>query len=193
MSPSSPWYFEEFLAQYWKDGNRCGRHLFHDVKQRGYTGSFSNLERLLGAWRRAEKPAIDKPPANTPDLGPVRDPDTGHAISPVVAAVLCIKPRGLLTAQQARKVHALKRGSRAFVTMRSLSMRFNGILRGGKSEPLDGWIETSMQSTTQSSCPGSNGQVEGQVNRLKTLKRSMYGRAGPELRRARMLPLRHTD
>lgn len=30
-------------------------------------------------------------------LGPVRDLGTGHAISPVVAAALCIKPRGLLT------------------------------------------------------------------------------------------------
>ena len=37
--------------------------------------------------------------------------------------------------------------------------------------------------------PWSNGQVEGQINRLKTLKRSMYGRAGVELLRARMLPL----
>jgi transposase len=37
--------------------------------------------------------------------------------------------------------------------------------------------------------PWSNGQAEGQVNKLKTLKRSMYGRAGPELLRARMLPL----
>ena len=36
----------------------------------------------------------------------------------------------------------------------------------------------------------SNGQTEGQINRLKTLKRSMYGRAGTELLRARMLPLR---
>jgi hypothetical protein len=35
----------------------------------------------------------------------------------------------------------------------------------------------------------SNGQTEGQINRLKTLKRAMYGRAGPELLRARMLPL----
>jgi len=34
----------------------------------------------------------------------------------------------------------------------------------------------------------SNGQTEGQINRLKTLKRAMYGRAGPELLRARMLP-----
>jgi transposase len=31
----------------------------------------------------------------------------------------------------------------------------------------------------------SSGQVEGQVNRLKTIKRSMYGRAGHELLRAR--------
>jgi transposase len=37
--------------------------------------------------------------------------------------------------------------------------------------------------------PWSNGQTEGQINRLKTLKRSMYGRAGTELLRARMLPL----
>ena len=33
----------------------------------------------------------------------------------------------------------------------------------------------------------SNGQVEGQVNRLKTLKRQMYGRAGFALLRARVL------
>jgi len=35
----------------------------------------------------------------------------------------------------------------------------------------------------------SNGQTEGQINRLKTLKRAMYGRASTELLRARMLPL----
>jgi transposase len=44
--------------------------------------------------------------------------------------------------------------------------------------------------------PWSNGQTEGQINRLKTFKRAMYGRAGAELLRARMLPLyvvnRHT-
>ena len=34
-----------------------------------------------------------------------------------------------------------------------------------------------------------NGQTEGQINRLKTLKRAMYGRAGVELLRARMMPL----
>lgn len=37
----------------------------------------------------------------------------------------------------------------------------------------------------------SSGQAEGQIKRPKTLKRSMHGRAGPNLLRARMLPLRH--
>jgi hypothetical protein len=37
--------------------------------------------------------------------------------------------------------------------------------------------------------PWSNGQTEGQINRLKTLKRGMYGRAGIDLLRARMMPL----
>jgi transposase len=39
----------------------------------------------------------------------------------------------------------------------------------------------------------SNGQAEGQINRLKTLKRAMYGRAGPEFLWAKMLPFHHTD
>ncbi|MER8608896.1 transposase, partial [Mesorhizobium sp. M1233] len=39
----------------------------------------------------------------------------------------------------------------------------------------------------------SNGQAEGQINRLKTIKRAMYGRAGSELLRARMLPLNRPD
>jgi hypothetical protein len=34
-----------------------------------------------------------------------------------------------------------------------------------------------------------NGPAEGQINGLKALKRQMYGRAGLELLRARLLPL----
>ena len=35
--------------------------------------------------------------------------------------------------------------------------------------------------------PWSNGQVEGQVNRLKVIKRDMYGRPGFDLLRCRVL------
>jgi hypothetical protein len=40
---------------------------------------------------------------------------------------------------------------------------------------------------------GEGGQTEGQINRPKTLKRAMYGSAGIELLRARMLPIRPTE
>ena len=45
------------------------------------------------------------------------------------------------------------------------------------------WLLTAVAE------PWSNGQTEGQINRLKTLKRAMYGRASTELLRARMIPL----
>ncbi len=38
-----------------------------------------------------------------------------------------------------------------------------------------------------------HGQTEGQINRLKILKRAMYGSRGVELLRALMLPIRSTE
>tara|TARA_R110002124_G_scaffold127318_2_gene287231 strand:+ start:6035 stop:7273 length:1239 start_codon:yes stop_codon:yes gene_type:complete len=212
LKPTSPWYFEDSLAVSWKKGNRRGRQLFHEIQSQGYEGSYSHLQRLLAGWRRAEKQTSADLATSPIRLEPVRDPQTGHAISPVIAAALCIKPRGALTPGQARKIDALKAGSPSFVTMRSLAMRFKGIFRGQQSGPLDAWIDNAIESNiipimrfartlhrdidavrNAIELPWSNGQAEGQINRLKTLKRAMYGRAGPELLRARMLPFRHTD
>jgi transposase len=182
------------------------------IQERGYEGSLSNLQRLLAGWRRAEKQEQEGPNKEVQILEPVRDPETGHAISPVLAAALCIKPRGNLTLEQARKIEALKAGSPAFTTMRRLAMRFKGILHGRKADPLPAWIDDAIETDLAPivrfartlnrdidavrnaiEMQWSNGQAEGQINRLKTLKRAMYGRAGPNLLRARMLPLHHTD
>lgn len=91
-------------------------------------------------------------------------------------------------------------------------MRFKGILRGRQSDPLDAWIDNAIETNiilimrfsptlhrdidvvrNATELPWSNSQAEGQANRLKNLKRAMYGRAGPELLRARMLAFRGTD
>jgi transposase len=211
LNPTSPLYFESFLADCWKDGNRLGRHLFHDLKNRGYLGSRSNLERLLQVWRNAENVQPELPQPEVKVQNPVRDPDTGHVISADTVAALCIKPRNMLTNRQARKVDALKQGSEAFRKMRGLAMRFSGILRSRNPEALDEWIDDAIETGLAAimrfasvlrrdidavknaiELPWSNGQAEGQINRLKTLKRAMYGRAGPELMKARMLPLNHT-
>jgi transposase len=212
LKPTSPWCFEGVLADLWAQGIRCGRELLIEIQRQGYEGSLPHLQRLLAGWRRAERTGPAGPTDDALPLARVRDPQTGHAISPVVAAALCIKPRRKLTADQTQKVDALKSGSPSFATMRHLAMRLRGILRGDQSAPLDAWIDLAVEAgippimrfartlhrdieavRNAIELPGSNGQAEGQINRLKTLKRAMYGRAGPGLLRARMLPLRHTD
>jgi transposase len=73
--------------------------------------------------------------------------------------------------------------------MRGLAMRFRGILRGKDPDRLDGWMNDAHSSglygirrfvsTLRNDMAAvrnaireqwSNGQVEGQINRLKTVK-----------------------
>ncbi len=99
-----------------------------------------------------------------------------------------------------------------FTSMRGLAMRFNGILRSRRSQALNEWIDDAIDTELTAimrfasvlrrdidairnaiELHWSNGQAEGQINRLMMLKRAMYGRAGPELMRARMPALNHRE
>ena len=51
--PSTPAYFGTFLAASWAQGTTKVRHLFSDIRRRGYTGSFSHLARFVAPWRQA--------------------------------------------------------------------------------------------------------------------------------------------
>ena len=204
--PSTPSGFQDHLARRWAEGCTSGRALLLEIRELGYTGSLSHLGRLLAGWHRAGRPVTaDAITASTPLLV---DPLSGHLVSPIVAAALCVKPRGLLTATQVAQVDAFKAISPAFATMRALAMRFRGILHGGDVEKLTAWLHDADRSalygirrfvhTLRQDLPAvrnaitetwSNGQAEGQINRLKMLKRAMYGRAGIDLLRARMIPL----
>ena len=181
-------------------------YLLHEVKRLGYTGSYSHLQRFLAGWRRAGHEPSTGLQLFTEESRAI-DPATGWQISPIVAASLCMTPRGVLTTAQAAKVQALKQASPSFTTMRQLAMRCRGALRSGKAAKLDDWLRDARASgvgalqrfarrlSRDLEAAGnavtetwSNGQTEGRVNRLKTLKRAMYGRAGAELLRARLLP-----
>ena len=91
--------------------------------------------------------------------------------------------------------------------LRRLVNSFRVMLRWHQSHRLLTWLEKAMASgfpfvaqyakglrrefegVAQSiTSPWSNGPVEGQINRLKVIKRQMYGRAGFDLLRARVLP-----
>ena len=117
---------------------------FQEIKARGYTGSFSNLERLLAKWRNPKRKAATTAPI-VPRPQPL-DPATGRSISPIVAAALCIKPRGLLTANQTAKVDAMKESWPEFAAMRRLAMRFRGMLKSKSVGKLGVWLKDAQKS-----------------------------------------------
>lgn len=80
------------------------------------------------------------------------------------------------------------------------------MLESKEGDRLSKWVEDAMATTIKELCsfgqgvlkdfiavqnavnlPWSNGQVEGQVNKLKTLKRQMYGKASFNLLRKRLV------
>jgi hypothetical protein len=178
-----------------------------------YTGCFSYLAQFLARWRRKTPTTpvavATAPAANVaPLVGATNSLLVYRQISPLVAAALLGKLRSKMTTEQENTVDALKKACPGYAVMRSLVMSFRTILRTGKIETLHAWMNKATASgiyrmqrfvrtlkQDQSAVEAAveqkwgNGPVEGHINRLKTLKRQMYGRAGFELLRARVLPL----
>jgi transposase len=91
-------------------------------------------------------------------------------------------------------------------TAQELATSFIEMIRERRAERFDSWISQVMDSRIPElksfadslnqdrqavvaalKYEWSNGRVEGQVNRLKLIKRQMYGRAKPDLLKARVL------
>ena len=164
---------------------------------------------MLSPWRQPqpESKAVGLLPSPEPQAEATSQ-SAERQISPQVAAALLSKPRPELSARQAEIVDILKEQCPGFAVMRKLSFGFRSILCRGKVTTLHRWLEDATRAgidalgrfvrTVKQDLSAveaavteswSNGPVEGQINRLKALKRQMYGRAGVELLRARVLPL----
>jgi transposase len=88
-----------------------------------------------------------------------------------------------------------------------LALQFRRLVTERRADELEEWIARSVAADAPTeirrfaaglkpdltavkaalSLPWSNGQTEGQVNRLKRIKRQMYGRANFDLLRLRVL------
>ena len=147
MTPTarSPRCFKDYLSQRWDAGCTNGGHVLHEIRRLGYTGCYSHLQRFLAGWRRAGREPSAGPQPLTKESRAI-DPATGWQIPPIVAASLCMTPRGVLTAAQAAKAQALKQASPSFTMMRQLAMRFRGVLRSGKAATLDDWLRDARAS-----------------------------------------------
>ena len=73
-TPSTPAYFGVLLERRWAEGITKVRHLFAEIRHRGYTGSFSHLARFLAPWRSGE-PSLEGDEQEEP--APVRRANAG--------------------------------------------------------------------------------------------------------------------
>jgi transposase len=195
--------FREELWRRWEQGQQEGKQLFAEVRQLGYIGSYASLMRFLAPWREAQG-AVGKAPHPSEAF----QPGAVRHVSPRVAVALLSKPKPQLNGKQSEIVQILRRRCPGFATMRHLVPSFRGILCNGKLSSLRKWMENAEEAgigvirefvrQLKRDLPAvenaveqvwSNGPVEGHINRLKNLKRQMYGRAKFELLRARTLPL----
>jgi transposase len=147
---------------------------------------------FVSPWRKSGKP---------------KAPQAPRRIAPKHAAILTTRAGDHMTAEQQELFDKI--GSRcpdAFL-LRSLALDFRAALASCEAWQMVAWTEVAKRSgfgplvrfaygllkdvsaiNAAVETSWSTGQVEGQINRLKMIKRQMYGRSGFTLLRARVLP-----
>jgi transposase len=190
--PTQVQHFTEYLQRRWAEGCRNATRLFEELRAQGYRGGRTMVARHVATWRNSI-PAV---PAVRP-----------QKITPKHVAILLTKTPGQLTTEQQALLDQLSVQCPDLLRLRELSTEFRDVFQRGEGQALRAWMIHAEHSGIGSlarfavglkrdlaavlaaveTC-WSNGQVEGQINRLKTLKRQMCGRAGFALLRARVLP-----
>lgn len=194
--PSKVAPFADYLRQRWAEGCYNARQLLRELRGRGYKGCLAALRRYLQPWRKLLPDEL-RQRQQAPTLRPP---------SPYHAVWWLLKPAAELEAEEARYVKELCRLSPEIKVGQELAREFQRIVRERCVEVFDQWRESVKASAIGEferfanglmkdeaavraglSTAWSSGQVEGQVNRLKMIKRQMYGRANFDLLRARVL------
>jgi transposase len=185
-----------YLRGRWNAGEHAGSRLFGEIKQRGYTGSESLLRHVLGAWRTELPPKPRQGPPRKQRLAPK---PRQRRLSSRGASFLMILPPSKRTQAQQHQVEQMNRNEELRAVY-LLSQEFVTMLKERQAEALDSWLKrakechvTELASFVNGirrdyaavraafSSEWSNGTTEGHVNRLKFLKRQMFGRAHLDL------------
>lgn len=193
---------KRYLQERWEKGCRNATELWREIKQQGYGGSVVTVRRLIHTWRNGDGRGHWKSVAvaGSNPLVKVRPPSPRRAMW-----ILVKEPESLEAEEREMRDKLLALCSEAEIA-KELACQFQTIVRERKVEELDAWFAASKASNIaalSSFAAGierdrqcveaalrlewSNGQVEGQVNWIKPVKRSMFGRASFDLPRLRIL------
>ncbi len=185
--------FDEYLPQRWAKGCHNATQLFREIRARGYRGSRQMVSYHVSSWRAERRVSKTKPPKR---------------LAPKDVAILMWKRPECRSAEQQETLERLATIHPRIEHLSRMALEFREALQSKEGIRTLAWINHAVSSAHVSlarfahglrrdlkpviaaiESPWSSGQVEGQINRLKALKRQMYGRAGFNLLRARVLPL----
>lgn len=181
-----------YLRRRWAEGCHNARQLFGELKEQGYGGSERTIRRQTCQWREPVPQLVKTPPLRVP--------------TPRTVTWLLLKKKETLKEEEGALVDELLRSSPVIKQGWELVREFREMIRGRRAEAFAPWLASADQSQIvelENFATGirrdeaavraaltsdwSNGQTEGQINRLKFIKRQMYGRAKFDLLKARVL------
>lgn len=193
--------FRSYLAQRWAEGCHNALGLWREVSAQGFRGSKEIVRYHLADWR-AQLPARLR---YARGIG-APQPQSLAPPSPRRAAWILLKAGEETKAEHRAFVEGLRRLCPEVGVAAGLAQEFSRMVKQRQASALAGWLEEAESSgvaefesfaaglrrdheavTAALSSKWSNGQVEGQINRLKMIKRQMFGRANFDLLRARVL------
>ncbi len=200
-----------YLTQQLTAGHDNGLALWREIREQGYRGSRSLVSRWVAHHRSLVPPArsehalfqgrgsaralANRPPA------PLGTPLSARRAS----WLLLSRPEDLADMER-RALAELGEVCQDVRVSHALAQAFAQTFRERRVNDLDPWLEQAAASGVSElkrfaeglqrdyaavraalTLPYSSGQIEGQINKLKLLKRAMYGRAKFDLLRRRML------
>ena len=203
--------FIPYLRERWLAGIHKSPQLFQEIKEQGYTGSSSLLRHFLASWQADLPPKLERRKPRRLERQKPQKPRRATApsqrrLSSRKASFLMILPPEKLTDVERKHIEQICLGSSELCTTYLLSQEFVIMLKNREAEALDGWLKRAKESRVSQlnsfvngisrdyaavraafSLSWSNGTTEGHVNRLKFLKRQMFGRAHLDLLRVKVL------
>ena len=180
---------QAYLRQRWHEGIRSTEQLHAELRERGYRGSQRTLRRVTAQLRCDTAVPVPPPP-----------PPAKRVASWILT------PPGKLAEDNRAALATITARCEELNTTRGLVREFADMLCHRHGEHLETWASQAEASpvselrgfakglrkdwaavTAGLTVPYSSGAVEGHVNRIKMIKRQMYGRANPDLLRKRVL------
>ena len=186
--PSNIDEFSEHLDRRYREGCRNATQLWREIKQLGFSGKACSV----WYWLRKRFGFVR-------ELSGLLPASRVLPVSPQHVAWLMLKARP----SKHKYLQALYSASPQMASLARTARQFFEIIRTRDAAAWPRWLDEAQNSPLASFArrlkrdqaaveaalrlPWSNGMVEGHIHRLKLLKRQMYGRAGFDLLKLRVL------